>query len=256
MPKIEKITAAYIAQGQFSDEAIKSLDMTTSRGVVVPALMPDSATTAAAKSEQEYLNIAEEAMGEHDTKRTKLQTSFTTVSELVGINSLLGLLGNLLVLFLLYYKFDLEGGGVVSSLPSVAEYTLNFAEIITSKRARGWMKSYPNLRPQLLHYVLNQVISVCSGFARASQDVLVTTSIAREAISSILTRHYETAHQIYESTMDTLERIFLNSTTVPSSAIWEASSAKKRIEEKEERALLAKWDAQHEKKRKASNTPT
>ena len=71
MPKIEKITAAYIAQAQFSDEAIKSLDMTTSRGVVVPALMPDSATTAAAKSEQEYLNIAEEAMGEHDTKRTK-----------------------------------------------------------------------------------------------------------------------------------------------------------------------------------------
>ena len=259
MPKIEKITAAYIAQGQFSDEAIKSLDMTTSRGVVVPALMPDSATTAAAKSEQEHLNIAEEAMGEHDTKRTKLQTSFTTVSELVGINSLLGLLGNLLVLFLLYYNFDLGGGGgggVVSSLPSVAEYTLSFADIITSKRARRWMKSFPALRPQLLHYVLNQVISVCSGFARASQDVLVTTSIAREAISSIPTRHYETAHRIYESTMDTLERIFLNSTTVPSSAIWEASSAKKRIEEKEERALLAKWDAQHEKKRKASNTPT
>ena len=250
MPKIEKITSAYISQALFSDEPIKSLNMTTSRGVVVPAFMPDSATTSAAKSEQEHLNIAEEAMGEHDTKRTKLQTSFTTVSELIGINSLLGLMGNILVYLLLYFKFDLEGAA--SPLPSISDYILSLADLITSKRARRFLKAYPNQRSQLLHYVLNQVIAITSGFARASQDVMVTTAIAQGDTSRIPTRHYATTHRVYESTCDALERIFLSSAPVPTSAIWESSSAKKKIEEKEERALLAKLETQQDKKRRNS----
>ena len=50
MSKLDKVSAAFVAQGQFSDEAIQSLTISSGVGVVIPMLMPDSVTTAKSKA--------------------------------------------------------------------------------------------------------------------------------------------------------------------------------------------------------------
>ena len=50
MPKLDKVPAAFVAQGQFSDEAIQSPVINSGEGVAIPMFMPDSVTTAKSKA--------------------------------------------------------------------------------------------------------------------------------------------------------------------------------------------------------------
>ena len=46
MPKLDKVSAAFVAKGQISDEAIQSLVINSGVGVAIPMFMPDYVTTA------------------------------------------------------------------------------------------------------------------------------------------------------------------------------------------------------------------
>ena len=50
MPKLDKVSAAFVAQGQVSDEVIQSLTINSGVGVAIPMFMPDSVTTAKSKA--------------------------------------------------------------------------------------------------------------------------------------------------------------------------------------------------------------
>ena len=174
LPQFDPVTASYIAQALFSENTVESLDVNSSDGLVLPMLMPDSTATATAKADQAQQNVAEDALGEHASKRSKQATTFTSVNELQGTHTLMSTLANVIILLLLYFEFELEGSG---SRPSIATYVVKLSKLITSKKARRFMKKNPALRLALVHYVFNQMSGLVTGFAQASQDVLITSAI-------------------------------------------------------------------------------
>lgn len=215
--RFDKVSQAYIAEASFSKEPIKTLTVKSSDGVVVPMLMPDSATTAAEKAEAAHINDAEVALGEHETNKSKMSTEFNSVNELLGMQSLIGTLANLIVWFMLYFDFTLTSNG--TPRPSVVHYILEIATLIASKRARKWLWESPQHKPKFMHFVLQSIISIVTAFSQASRDIMITAKIASDTTNLVL-RHYQSAHRVFTSTIDNLEQIFLNSIVIPENSIW------------------------------------
>ena len=237
MPKLDKVSAAFVAQGIFSDETIQSLEINSGVGVVLPMFMPDSVTTAESKAKSAGKSEAENVLGEHESRKTKLSTTFTSTQELSDLATLLSTLGNLMVLFHFYYKFRFTS---LSESPSVVYYIIQLANMITTKEARKWFKHNESTSPQLLHYILAQVIAIVTTFAKASRDVLVTNAIMRNELDVISIRHYSLANNIFDDAKSTLSRVFLNSVAIPLSSLWTNSRAKKKIDEMEQRLLMSR----------------
>ncbi len=85
--------------------------------------MPDSVTTAESKAKSAGKSEAENVLGEHESRKTKLPTTFTSTQELSDLATLLSTLGNLMVLFHFYYKFQFTS---LSEAPSVVHYKPNY----------------------------------------------------------------------------------------------------------------------------------
>ena len=247
LPKFDNVTAAFIGNATFSKDPVKTLGINASDGVTLPMLMPDSASTAAEKADAAFMNHAEDALGEHESRKSKLATTFTSVNELVGMPSLLGTMANVMIWMLLYYKFDMSS---ISVRPSCATYIIGLADIASSKRARKWLREHPQLKQQFLYYVLNSTISIVTAFAQASRDVMVTSNILNDP-DKVPKRHFETAYRIYHSISQDLERVFLNSLAIPEVVIWTSSLAKARLDEKEEKKLLAKLNVSDGKRKQS-----
>jgi hypothetical protein len=243
-PKLDKVTSAFISEANLSDEAIHSLEMNTSAngGVVIPMLMPDSASTAKTKIEQNGQVAAEAAMDEHASKRTKLSTTFTSVSDLRVTNALLGTFANIIVIALLYANFDLMDKA--SDVPTVVQNVLDLADIITTLRAREWMKDNADKRQQLLHWVLNQLISITNCYAEASQNVVLASFLLDGDVENAPKKEYQTAATIFDDTVSVLDRIFRNSTPIPNNALWDNSKSALDIEARKHKKLLAEIQQQ------------
>jgi len=174
-------------------------------------------------------------------------------------SSLLSTMGNLMVLFMFYFRFQLAS---LATSPSVVFYIAELANMITGKEARQWFKSNEEHTPQLLHYVLAQIIAISTSFAKASRDVMVTNYITQNQLDQIPTRHFALAHSIFEDAKSTLHKVFLNSVPIPLSALWTNSKAKRNIDDMAARDLLAKIQSAtppvDSKKRKSEEqlTPT
>ena len=76
-------------------------------------LMPDSSTIAAEKAEAAHTNDVEEALGKHETNKSKMATKFNSVNKLLGMQSLIGTMANLMVWFMLYFDFTLTSIGTL-----------------------------------------------------------------------------------------------------------------------------------------------
>ena len=229
-PQLSNIASSFLGQGLMSSDPVTSLDINTSNGFVLNMIMPDTAAMAKEKAEAADLNYAEEAMGEHHSKKSKLDTTFTSIKEIGGLNSFLTIMANGMGVEHLLYKFDVES---TAPIPSAAHYIYKLAYQMTSKRARKWLKDNRPENQQLFYYVLNQVLAILACFGQASKDVLVTTGILSKSLDTCPKTQFRTAHRIYESTVECLERVMLNSQEVPQSALWQNAPAKKRQDEKE-----------------------
>ena len=80
VPKLDKLSAAFVAQAQISNDVTKSLAINSGIGVIIAILILDSAATVGTKADQEAdTNEAKNETGEHESCRTKLSTTFTSV---------------------------------------------------------------------------------------------------------------------------------------------------------------------------------
>ena len=241
VPRLEKVVAAFIGNAMFSDENISSLEIDSSEGGwIVPMFLPDSASTAKAKSANAGKSEAEEALDEHASKRTKLSTTFSSVSELRTTNALLATFANIVVLALFYCHFDVTS--ISSAMPSVVDIVYDFADIITTKKARDWFKDNPNKRAQLIYWILSQTICILVCFARAANDVELLTAIMQNDLEDAPTDHYKLAYSLHNDTKTSLEKIFLNSTSIPDNDLWDSSAAKKELDKRDQKKLVAALD--------------
>ena len=243
-PKLDKITLAFISDALFSSEPISTLNLEHANGIIIPMLMPDSSATAKAKADLADQNDAETALGEHASKKTKLSTKFTSVNELRSINVLLGTIANTIVLAMLYFHFELNKT-FSSTIPSAVSYLNQIAELLTSEEARDWLKEQSNdIKSEFMHYVLNQVISISTCFARASSDIILTQGIiSNEDPANLPTSYYRRAHSVFTDTREMIERIVINSALIPGNVFFENSKAKAEMDVRRNRKLML--DFQH-----------
>lgn len=236
-PKLQTIVTSHFASGKFAIEVIESLETTTSGdGAIISMLLPDSNATAKAKADDKNQFLSEEAVGEHHSKRTAIPTSFTSINELTNINAVIALLGNILQLWLMYFDFDYNSLG---SVPSMVHYALEIGNVLTSTEAKHWLKANPGDKQKLFYYVVSQTMSIMTAIARASRNVLVTTAIIKSEVDSIPTNDYALADRIFKESISRVQAIFLNSDTIPSTKLWMNSAAKKRLDDKDRKSLIA-----------------
>ena len=174
LPKMDKVSLAYLAQGLFSSNPVDSLSVNQATGFVGLMLMPDSHETAQAKSDYDAIFAAEDAMGEDATKRSTLPTTFKSVNELTGMSTLLGTFANIIVMNMMYFKFDLAN---LASMPDIVRYTLNLALLITTRRARQWLIKNGDKRIMFMYYVLNQMLAIMTACSRNSNDMMIRAKL-------------------------------------------------------------------------------
>ena len=247
--KPDTITLAHIGQCKWSSDPSQSLEASSGgKGVVLSMLLPDSLATAKAKADKQDEYDAEEAVGEHASKRTKIDTTYTTITELNSASTLVSTFANGLMLSYFYFTFTLDN---FSQMPSFAFVMNKFAALITNKDAKRWIKNNPGeKRIKFLYYVFNQAMSCSVTLARASKNVLVITNVLQAmrltdpeqralAIARIPMEDYKLCHNILHDTSSTIQQIYLNSRDVPTTELYISSSYKKRIDEKDRKKLLA-----------------
>jgi hypothetical protein len=239
LPEFENLQLAYLSQGNWSADRVESLDVSTSNGAMPTMLLPDTQSTAQKKVEQSDLTVAETALGEHESNRTKMSTKFTAAPELRSLFALLAYLANNLCVYFAYWTFDYTREETVPFLVSVA---IGLSKILTSRRAKMFFKSASQEDKQkFLYYVLNQHLASHSALARASKDVSILTSILENDVEGVSKTNYTLARTIIQDTYSKIEQIFLGSAEVPSTSLYISSAANQRFEQKklkEQQALL------------------
>jgi hypothetical protein len=236
LPKLDKVTLAYLAQALFSSNPVDSLSVDQATGFVGLMLMPDSHETAQAKSDYDAIFAAEEAMGEDATKRSTLPTTFKSVNELTGISTLLGTFANFVVMNMMYFKFDLANP---ASMPDIVRYTLNLALLITSRPARQWLIKNGDKRIMFMYYVLNQMLAIMTACSRNSNDMMIRAKLLAGSTDSIPPKNLELMYNIYKDTVQTIEQVLLNSCGVPNTVLWTNSTIKQKMDERDRKKFLA-----------------
>ena len=251
VPKMEKIVLANASTCKWDTNLLKSLDQTDSNGLMLNMLMADSVAAAKTKAEKGNLAEAEELLGEHHSKRSKLDEKFTPGGELHNVNGLIAMLANLLCLTYFWFKFNLEQ---VATLPSIVAYTSEVAIQLTSRDGRKWIKNNPQKKQKFLCYVVNQLVAVTTTLAKASNDVMVTSRILEEQWSSVPTKYYKIADKILKATLSEMAEIFLNSRDVPTTTLWNTSKSKLKAETAElNKMAAAVKDKLNDRKRESSH---
>ena len=238
LPVLSKLPLSYLGQATFSYETVESLDVTTSVGFLGVMMFPDTPAMAKIKADTADINVAEEALGEHENKKTKMDTSFTTISEITGLSSLLAWTANDIALFRMYATFDLtQASG--STPPSMVKYIHDMTLKLTSLSARRWFKKNKGIESlKLLYYVMHQILTIMGCHSRASKDVLVLACILRDDFERAPKSHYRLAYEFYSDAMRQIDKVILGGGDVPSSPLWNSAPAKARSEEKENRRML------------------
>ena len=229
-PDMSKLGLSYLGQGTWSSDPIETLNMTTSNGFVVDMILPDTPAMMKTKAETEDVNAAEDALHEHHSKKSKIDTSFSSLSEISNLSHLLSATANSVGIYHLYFKMDVND---LDSLPTMAFYVVQLADRLTLWESRTWYKKNRADSVMLFYYVLNQVCTMQSCYVKTMKDVVVTGRILRKDFVNVPVNHYATAQRIFDDTMIVLDRAFLGSAEVPSTPLWKNSPAKKRIDEKE-----------------------
>lgn len=236
MPILSKVALAFAAEARFSADQITSLDMNSANGFVPVMLLADTLAMAKLKAEAGDEDIAEEALGEHYSKKAKHDTTFTSVNELTGLGSFLSMASNMICFFSLYLKFDVNGSG---QMPSQVYYTLQITDKITQRQCRVWFKKNRGEAQKMFYYLANQLFLLFSCYAGATKDVLVLGKALRKTTEGMPTNRFELADGIFDDTMRTVDRVILGSAEAPSTGIWSACPAKKRQDEKEMKKIAS-----------------
>ena len=229
-PEMSKLGLSYLGQGTWSSDPIENLDMTTSNGFVINMILPDSPAMMKSKAEAEDVNAAEDALNEHHSKKSKIDTSFSSLSEISNLSHLLSAMANSVGIFHLYFKMDVND---LDSLPTMVSYVVRFSDRLTQLESRIWYKKNRAESVKLFYYVLNQICTMQSCYVRTMKDVVVTGRILRKDLDNIPVDSYAIAQRIFDDTMIVLDRAFLGSAEVPSTPLWKNSPAKKRADEKD-----------------------
>ena len=247
-PTMSNVGLGFLAQAQWLPDSIESLEMNTSNGFILNMIMPDTHAMAKAKAEAIDANVAEEALGEHHSKKSKMDTTFTSITELGGISTLLTSLGNALEVCRLFWRFDLNDP---STWPTPVKNIITLANMITSKKARKFLKKQTRTdKEKVIYYVMNQVLCMVSAFATASKDVTVTSAILCKKLDEMSVSNYATGDKIYETTKDKLDQVFMNSSDVPITPLWKNAPSKKKADEKERKAIVAMMQPAKDKSNK------
>ena len=237
LPVLSKLPLSYLGQARFSYETVESLDVTTSVGFLGVMMFPDTPAMAKMKADTADINVAEEALGEHENKKTKMATSFTTISEITGLPSLLAWTANAIALFRMYASFDLtQASG--STPPSMVKYIHDMTRKLTGLPARRWFKKNKGIDSlKLLYYVMHQILTIMGCHARASKDVIVLANILKNEIDKAPTNHFRLAYDFFTDAMRQIDKVILGGGDIPTSPLWNSAPAKTRAEEKETRRM-------------------
>ena len=173
-----------------------------------------------------------------------METSFTTVSELTNINFLLATLSNIIMVFYLYFKFELNEN---KPLPNLMRYGLQLGNAITNGAAKRLFKANGGAKQWqwFLYNVLSQIIVITACFRKVSRDVTVTSTIQRGDHSNISTTHYNLASDIHDDTLSLrmIACVFLNSLSISDTKLFNELAAKKKADKKKQKKLLAELNS-------------
>ena len=116
IPKMEKIVLANLGICKCDTNLLQSIDQADEEGIMINMMIADSDAVARSKSERGNLAEAEEILGEHHSKRAKLDNTFTAGGELHNVNGLITILSNILCLCNFWFKFEMEDGSSLLSI--------------------------------------------------------------------------------------------------------------------------------------------
>jgi hypothetical protein len=226
LPRLEKLTQAYMATGKWHDSKVTRLDERSLVGFALTMLLPD--TTASRKAKGALLHIfdAEDALEEVNEKRTKLSTVFTPVTTVSSIEDVLIAFANLKGFFAVWFDFDLYGS--TTGAPSLIKYTDELADKLTSKEAKEWLSDKRNTpaESQLAYYALSTLQTCLTLHVVESINVIDQTYVTQGEWDRLNATQIRQAHRTFHKALDNIDEVFATTLSTPSCPLWENSTEK------------------------------
>lgn len=187
MPKIQPAVLGYMAIGAYHTSTISSLCDTNLTGLAPICLIPDTKDSSKKKNDNETSARIEEAMGEFDEKRTKIDTSITQVGKLTRLVDLMQTLANELLVIRTKVKFDVGRMKEMDMVPFPVYAISTLCSLLTTKKAKDFFTANDGevKGAALCMAVLFRYTSICTDLAEglcSDQDICSAATGVTEGV--------------------------------------------------------------------------
>jgi hypothetical protein len=226
LPRLEKLTLAYMATGKWHDAKLTRIDDKNMMGFALPMLLPDTPASIKAKGNLSHIFDAEDALEEVSEKRTKLSTAFTPVTSMNAIDDVLVALANLKGFFAVWFAYDLDDSTL--SAPALVRYADEMADKMTSKEAKEWLsdKRGTPSEAQLAYYVLSTMQMCLTLHVLESISVIDQTYALQGDWGRVSTTQLRLASKTFTKAIENIDEVFATTLSIPSCPLWENSTEK------------------------------
>jgi hypothetical protein len=233
LPLLQARVTRYIATGLVHELPLKSLGEKIFQGFSIIMMLADSKETKEAKRTAAGRILAEDAVGESNEKKTKIDTSFIPVENVSKIADLLTLLSNEIARQALLLKMTPE---IVTQDSSWLHSAMDrVAKAVTDRsRCKLWKATHEGTikETKLIMLGINRVVDIAAELFSSFDHTKLKMAAEDPALWSIMpTEPFETAEAELKDLLLELKRVFTGvNSAVPDCTIYENSDAKSRFD--------------------------
>ena len=244
LPSYEPVMDAYMAIAQVHPHNLDSLTDCKTSGITYSSFFSDTAQSIALKNKDKSQAAAEDALEESDIHRTKLQTTFTPVTQVTGFQTVLSCNTNSLNYFTAKYVFDYNSKSYTLDWPNYAAYLREVSDLLTGEESKIWLKKFQGTSNeiQLAYYIISSMNSILArlGGVLDDQECLMNATPTRFHLVSV--RGFYAAERSFTTLKDTIENCLCEAIEPPTSPLWNSSEAKRVKEQRELMIHNQKWN--------------
>ena len=231
MPQLQNPVCGFLSNGLWHGKTIKSLSEKDFEGFALTMLLPDTKATAAKKkNSSKSKSIAEDALGECDEKRTKINTEYDPVEQVNSQKELDKLLANLISICATKVTFDYNKMENKKEVPFLVYASAKIADMMTGVKGKDWLTDHENTIKEtgLAMKVAYRLTNIITDMAYAFSPLDMTSAACEERVEDIDTTPLEDAEADLDELLAETRRVFTGSSDMDtiSSPFFENSAAK------------------------------
>ena len=238
-PKYQAVTKAYMGNLIVDSSKRVSMSDTKAEGLSFLHFLADTKASTEAKGKDAHKHIAELALDEAVEKRSKLDTEYTPVESIKGVDDVTGAISNCTAWWETLWDFDVEATFNKKQWPFFVQCMIEIAMLLTGSDSKDFLNQHKGtpVETQFAYYVLTGLTSLFSRMGNFSADVIAQAAAVRDDWENVSAKAILKAEKAFTTLYETIEGVLDETLAVPESTLW-MSSIEKKTHDRTKKLLL------------------